>query len=101
MTDKKARDQFVSLYMQGEADFLKIAGLNHALGMSYDGHPLHVESGELTAEGHPFSAASKESLHWGLMMKILENDTRTAPFGDVNSTFYVLDTKMKSYESFH
>ncbi len=47
LNDKYSRDEFVSLYMQGEADFLELAGLDHDFAVSYDGHGLHVESGEL------------------------------------------------------
>ncbi len=52
-------------------------------------------------QGHPFSASSKESLHWALLLKILENDNRTAPFGTVNDVFNVLNAKMNSYEDFN
>jgi hypothetical protein len=52
-------------------------------------------------QGHPFSASSKESLHWALLLKILENDNRTAPFGAVNDVFNVLNAKMNSYEDFN
>ena len=62
---------------------------------------MHVESGELLPEGHPFSAASKESLHWALILKILEGDERTKPFGGVNQTFAMMDKKMRTYEEFN
>jgi hypothetical protein len=101
MNDQYARDEFISLYLQGEADFLELAGLDHDFAVSYDGHGLHVESGELLPEGHQFSAASKESLHWGVILKIIEEDPRAKPFGTVNTTLKMLDTKMKTYEAFH
>ena len=47
LNDKYSRDEFISLYMQVEADFLELAGLDHDFAVSYDGHGLHVESGEL------------------------------------------------------
>ncbi len=100
MNNKTIRDQFVAQYMEGEADFLRLAGLNHAMGLSYDGHQIGIQSGELT-EGHSFSASSKESLHWALILKILEQDPRTAPFGTVNDAFNVLNAKMTSYEGFN
>lgn len=101
MKDKAARDKFIGHYMQGEADFLELAGLNHNLAVSYDGHQLHIDTGTLTAQGHTFSAASKESLHWAVMLKVLEDDPRAAPFGSEFSTLRVLDRKMQSYEGFN
>ena len=94
MKDKYSRDEFIDLYMQGEADFLELAGLDHELKMSYDGHGLHVESGELLPQGHSFSAASKESLHWALILKVLEEDPRAWAFGNVPQTMKLLDRKM-------
>ena len=58
--------------MEGEADFLNLAGLNHNMGLSYDGHQIHIDTGELTPVGHSFSASSKESLHWAVLLKIIE-----------------------------
>jgi hypothetical protein len=101
MNNKDARDKFINLYMKGEADFLDLAGLNHNLALSYDGHQLHIDTGTLTENGHTFSAASKESLHWAVMLKVLEDDPRASPFGSEFSTFRVLDRKMKSYEDFN
>ena len=78
-----------------------MAGLDHDFAVSYDGHGLFVETGELLPQGHSFSAASKESLHWGVILKILEEDPRAKPFGTVNQTLKMLDTKMRTYEDFH
>ncbi len=101
MNDTYARDEFIDLYLQGEADFLELAGLDHDLAMSYDGHGLYVESGELLPQGHAFSAASKESLHWAIILKVLEEDSRSWPFGEPKKMMKLIDRKMKTLEEFH
>eukprot|EP00762_Andalucia_godoyi_P007169 ANDGO_08111.mRNA.1 hypothetical protein CAOG_08566 len=101
LTSEYARQSFVAQYLAGEAEFIQLAGLDHQLGMTFDGRQLDIHTGLLFEEGHRFSAASKESLHWAILLKILEKDPRAAPFGTIDAAFEVLDTKMSTYEQFN
>jgi hypothetical protein len=40
MKNETIRNDFISQYLAGEADFLELAGLNHNLGVSFDGHQM-------------------------------------------------------------
>jgi hypothetical protein len=87
-------------------------GINYATAMTYDGTWLHYESG-LPFKLHDFSAASKESVHLGLLALALNesNDLARTFFnsslptswtGNLTSFIYdQLNKKILTYENFN
>jgi hypothetical protein len=69
-----AADAFMAEVVDRERPFYAPgAGYDAATGMTFDGETLDFATGAVTGK-HPFSAASKESLHIGLLVKALEGD---------------------------
>lgn len=79
-------------------------------GMTYDGHPVDIRTGELRGLPRNWSAASKEMLHIGMLVKAVEGDhlarrlltpDPNAPHEAVDLALDVLERKISSYEDFH
>lgn len=99
-----ARQLFFSQWAERETHFMRTIGIDQATAMTYDGHRLDLAGGMPLGKPHMFSAASKESLHVGILAKTLEG---TDPIIKTNATFTVsealqiLEKKVTSFESFN
>lgn len=84
-------------------------GYNTANGMTYDGTLLNTRTGEANLTGlHPFSAASKESLHVMVLAQAVAANPLAARFlspddpGQAASIAYdILDKKLETYLKFN
>jgi hypothetical protein len=60
-------------FARWEAKFIHEVGVDQETGLTLDGIRVDVTSGELLPETlHQFTASSKESIHLGIMAKVLE-----------------------------
>ncbi|KAL2356526.1 putative GPI anchored protein [Cryomyces antarcticus] len=83
-------------------------GYNTANAMTYDGTLLDPTTG-LATEKHPFSAASKESIHIMLLAHALDGDADAARFLAPNQSkeaaqrlaFQIMQTKLNTYLTFN
>jgi len=113
VNDAKIRDNFMMDIMTWEGKFAtdKI-GLNYKHGLTYDGTSLNYSTGLPDGGLHDFSAASKESVHLGLLAlaisgskyatKFFESGMQGVWAGDVQS--YVIDQltkKITAYEKWN
>ena len=105
---EEAQQRYIESIMYWEGKFHQDGvGINFASGLTYDGHPLNYTTGEITGDPHPFSAASKESVHVSLLARILDGDTRAQLLISSNSTearqtaIEILEHKISSYEEFN
>ena len=97
--NRTLRDQFLLEYAAGEVSFMKGKGLDQSTSMTYDGQPLDVTSGLPTGSPHMFSAPSKESLHVGILARVLHGDSSIAnQTYTVDAARDVLALKVASYE---
>jgi hypothetical protein len=79
--DEEARRKWIEAFIRTEGRFHRPGvGYNEASGLTYDGHPIHEETGELTGKPRGWSAASKESLHVMLLALAIAGDERAALF---------------------
>ncbi len=87
-----------------EGLYAQFVGTNKASGITYDGHGLDYDSGDLHAPLHDFSASSKEALHWNMLTLYLDGNPYAKQFySTFNSTQDALDMiqlKLKSYAQF-
>ncbi len=96
---------FTRRYLQQEAEFFDLA--RHPLtGITYDGVNLDAVTGQM-AGTRWHSAASKESLDLGLLLKAIEGDTQATWVvgrGDAaraaREALHILGAKLESYEAF-
>lgn len=69
---------------------------------TYDGHPLNYTDGTLAGDVHDFSAASKESLHLGVLARAVAGDRRALLFaGGLANVVSLLTRKIATYEGFN
>lgn len=94
-------EQFFAAVFEWEANFIQNAqspGLNTTL----DGLPLNYTTGETWGPPHPFSAASKESLHVGLLALAANgNAAAVAMLGGRPAVLEALSNKISAYDSFN
>ncbi|KAE9547070.1 hypothetical protein FO519_009720 [Halicephalobus sp. NKZ332] len=114
VNDAKVRDDFLMDIMTWEGKFATDkVGLNYKHGLTYDGTSLNYSTGLPDGGLHDFSAASKESVHLGLLALALNSSNKYAVrffesgmqgvwTGDVKS--YVVDQltkKISAYEKWN
>ena len=95
--------EFLHLYASAQAAFASPAvGLDGASGLTFDGHPLDYATGALLGGPHPFSAASKESLHVSLLALSLRGSAvAAAAVGGPAAAAAAAAAKLASYASFN
>ena len=86
-------------------------GLHNVTGVTLDGHRLAVDTGLPIGDPHPFTAASKESLHVALLALALSSTpatplaslflSPTSPSTASVSTLQQLRVKVNSYDEFN
>lgn len=103
------RRKFIRDYLQWEGRFLQPGiAYNGQSGLTYDGHAIRYESGELIGGPRNWSAASKESLHIALLtlaFEINDNAKRLISPDDLGKAegiaLDLLTKKITSYEKFN
>lgn len=107
LSSEIARDEYYRSVMHWEGKFFYGIGYDPESGITYDGHPLDITTGETAGPRHSFTASSKESVHVTLLAHILDqnplaqllisNDSQTA----ISAVLNVLERKITSYEKFN
>ncbi len=103
------REEFVEKLLRAESKFLQPGiAYNPLSGLTYDGHPIDFDTGELRGFPKNWSAASKESLHIMVLSlavsgnkgaKILISPDNVSEAQEVASK--ILERKITSYENFN
>jgi len=104
----KAREYVQKLlYWEGKFHQSGI-GYNGESGLTYDGHSIDFDTGELTGGPRNWSAASKESLHVALLTKAISGDANANLFISPEDpskaeaiAIDILTRKISSYEKFN
>jgi hypothetical protein len=95
---------FLLQYATAQASFhADGVGLDAASGLTFDGHALSWQTGELLPGGlHAFSAASKEAIHTSLLALALRNNSvAIAAMGGYTAALQVARAKQASYAAFN
>eukprot|EP01027_Heterolobosea_sp_BB2_P005234 GEZU01008021.1.p1 GENE.GEZU01008021.1~~GEZU01008021.1.p1 ORF type:complete len:336 (-),score=62.07 GEZU01008021.1:60-1019(-) len=122
-SSEAAREEFRQLAAYWEGKFHQDGvGISFPAGLTYDGHGIDFETGELHVPPHLFSAPSKESIHVGMLALAIQGNpyARTFVGSTINNknhdfskytnlgvdpvtaaALQVLDNKMSSYERFN
>jgi hypothetical protein len=91
-----------AVYWEGRGFHAAGVGYEPNTAFTYDGHPLNQSTGELYGTPHLFSAASKESIHVGLLALAVAGDTRALVFaGGLSAALELLTKKITTYEAFN
>lgn len=109
LKDASKREEFVHKLMRAESRFMQSGVAFNALsGLTYDGHPIDFDTGELRGFPKNWSAPSKESLHLMVLALAVSGNAKIGlltspedPSRARESALRILDRKMTSYEKFN
>ena len=109
LNDSTVRERFINEVLIAEAKFHQAGvGYNDVTGLTYDGHSINFETGELIGAPRMWSAASKESIHVMLLALAISGSTRAQLFISPDNpaaarakALDILAKKMTSYEKFN
>lgn len=102
LEDTNKLNSFLRQVIHWEAKFIRNVGLHNLTALTYDGYRLDVLSGDLLPGGlHSFTASSKESIHLGLLAKVLESAEFSDELYTIDEVFKIIELKTKTLESFN
>lgn len=101
-------NDFVRRVIKSEGKFHQDGiAYNAESGLTYDGHPIDFNTGQLREKPHNWSAPSKESLHLNLLALVLDGNeyaqlfvSPSNPAKAKEKALNLLQRKMASYEKF-
>lgn len=109
LSDEDVINEFIDRVLVAEARFHQPGvGYNPVTGVTYDGHAINQETGELAGVPREWSAVSKESLHVTILTLAVAGNKRAClyvspdnPEVASNIAIDILTKKMTSYERFN
>lgn len=79
-------------------------GYNQQLGITFDGHEIDYQTGDLHEHLHFFTAASKEAIHVNMLSLYMMDDVYARQFfrnASQDEIVQILERKINSYNDFH
>lgn len=106
LRDAETRRAFLDAHAEMESRFVTHLGVNAATQLTYDGHRLDADIGLPFGDPHLFSAPSKESVHVGIIARVLADaadgtaGARSLKVMNASHALWVLEKKATAYERF-
>jgi hypothetical protein len=107
-TNQTVAAEFLDAHVDWEKRFIRTIGVDPLTKLCYDGHRLDYDTGMPYHQPHLFAAPSKESIHVGVLARILKdaNSPHSAGYRSLriydtmDEVFHVLESKIDALDQF-